>query len=196
VGSASVLTSCEIEDEVIIGQRCIVLEGAIVEKNAILADGTLVAENQLIPSGQLWAGNPAVFVRAAQAPTRRRRSLRSPWPPSTPQRSTRRSSSHSALPTSTRRSLWHPWKRRARLRPRSKWRSSGLALPVAALDGPSQAGQSLQGLQISRQSKALHGLLRMQLLCLSLSLIHWALREHMAIPSTDVLLCTVFGMQC
>lgn len=67
VGPSSVLTSCEIEDEVIIGQRCIVLEGAIVEKNAILADGTVVAANQLIPSGQLWAGNPAVFVRELSA---------------------------------------------------------------------------------------------------------------------------------
>ncbi|GJP29156.1 hypothetical protein CLOM_g17020, partial [Closterium sp. NIES-68] len=63
VGQNSVLRSCEIEDEVVIGQRCLVLEGAIVEKNAVLADCTVVGPGQLIPGGQLWAGSPAKFVR-------------------------------------------------------------------------------------------------------------------------------------
>lgn len=63
VGQNSVLRSCEIEDEVVIGQRCLVLEGAIIEKHAVLADATVVGPGQLIPGGQLWAGNPAKFVR-------------------------------------------------------------------------------------------------------------------------------------
>ena len=67
VGQASVLRSCEIEDEVIIGERCLVLEGAIVEKNSIVADGSVVSPGQLIPGGQLWAGSPAKFVRALTA---------------------------------------------------------------------------------------------------------------------------------
>ncbi|CAI5478130.1 unnamed protein product [Closterium sp. Yama58-4] len=67
VGQNSVLRSCEIEDEVVIGQRCLVLEGAIVEKNAVLADCTVVGPGQLIPGGQLWAGSPAKFVRELTA---------------------------------------------------------------------------------------------------------------------------------
>ena len=61
------MRSCEIEDEVIIGERCLVLEGAIVEKNSIVADGSVVSPGQLIPGGQLWAGSPAKFVRTLTA---------------------------------------------------------------------------------------------------------------------------------
>ena len=63
IGGFCTLRSCVIEDYVIIGQRCIVMEGSIVEKHAWLASGTVVPPGRRIPAGEIWAGNPARFVR-------------------------------------------------------------------------------------------------------------------------------------
>ncbi|KAK9846323.1 hypothetical protein WJX81_001499 [Elliptochloris bilobata] len=63
VGQACLLRSTYIHDEVVIGDRCILLEGSLVEKHAVLAPGTVLPPGRLIPGGQLWAGNPARYVR-------------------------------------------------------------------------------------------------------------------------------------
>jgi len=63
VGHGSILTSCIIQDEVLIGAGSVVGAGSIVESKTILAPGSVVAPGTLIPSGQLWGGNPAVFVK-------------------------------------------------------------------------------------------------------------------------------------
>lgn len=63
VGPGSLLRSCTVQDEVVIGERCVLLEGSLVEKTAVLAPGAVVPPGRLIPSGQLWAGNPARYVR-------------------------------------------------------------------------------------------------------------------------------------
>eukprot|EP00271_Cylindrocystis_brebissonii_P020906 TRINITY_DN7205_c0_g1_i1.p1 TRINITY_DN7205_c0_g1~~TRINITY_DN7205_c0_g1_i1.p1 ORF type:complete len:318 (+),score=37.31 TRINITY_DN7205_c0_g1_i1:82-954(+) len=63
VGSNCSLRSCVLEDNVILGERCVVMEGSIVEKNAMLADMSVVPPGRRIPEGQLWAGNPARYVR-------------------------------------------------------------------------------------------------------------------------------------
>ncbi|KAI5056396.1 hypothetical protein GOP47_0028214 [Adiantum capillus-veneris] len=63
VGAFSTLRSCVIEDEVIIGQRCVLMEGSLVETNAILMSGTVLAPGRRIPAGELWGGNPARFIR-------------------------------------------------------------------------------------------------------------------------------------
>ena len=57
------MRSCIIEDEVLIGQRCVLMEGSLVETNAILESGTVLPPCRRIPAGELWAGNPARFVR-------------------------------------------------------------------------------------------------------------------------------------
>jgi carbonic anhydrase/acetyltransferase-like protein (isoleucine patch superfamily) len=62
VGAGSVLTSCRVEDLVVIGEKCIIGEGAVVESNVILEPGTVVPAYCKIPSGERWAGNPAQFV--------------------------------------------------------------------------------------------------------------------------------------
>ena len=62
VGSGCVLKSCRIDDMVIIGDKCTILEGALVENHAVLEPGTVVLPYQRIPSGQKWGGNPAQFV--------------------------------------------------------------------------------------------------------------------------------------
>ena len=51
------------EDEVVIGEKCVLMEGSLVESNSILSPGTVLPPGRLVPSGQLWAGNPAKFVR-------------------------------------------------------------------------------------------------------------------------------------
>lgn len=62
VGSGCVLKSCRIDDLVIIGDRCTILEGSMIDDHVILDPGTVVMPYQHIPSGQRWAGNPARFV--------------------------------------------------------------------------------------------------------------------------------------
>ncbi|KAJ7517029.1 hypothetical protein O6H91_21G026600 [Diphasiastrum complanatum] len=67
VGGFSTLRSCTIEDEVIIGQRCVLMEGSWVESHAFLGSGSVVPPGRRIPAGELWAGNPAKFVRLVTA---------------------------------------------------------------------------------------------------------------------------------
>ncbi len=57
------LRSATVEDEVLIGEKCVLMEGSLVENHCILAPGTVLPPGRLVPSGQLWAGNPAKFVR-------------------------------------------------------------------------------------------------------------------------------------
>jgi carbonic anhydrase/acetyltransferase-like protein (isoleucine patch superfamily) len=63
IGAGSLLRSVTVEDEAVIGARCIIMEGSVVETGAVLADGTLVPPGRRIPAKQLWAGAPAKFVR-------------------------------------------------------------------------------------------------------------------------------------
>ena len=46
-----------------IGDRCVVLEGARIEDGAQLAPGTVVPPGRLIPTKQLWGGNPCTFIK-------------------------------------------------------------------------------------------------------------------------------------
>jgi carbonic anhydrase/acetyltransferase-like protein (isoleucine patch superfamily) len=62
IGAGSVLRSCRVEDLVIVGDKCTILEGAIVESNVILEPGTVVPPYARIPTGQKWGGNPATFI--------------------------------------------------------------------------------------------------------------------------------------
>jgi carbonic anhydrase/acetyltransferase-like protein (isoleucine patch superfamily) len=63
IGSNCTLYSCHIEDDVFIGDRCVILEGARIEKGAMLAPGSVVPPGRLIPAKQLWAGNPVEYVK-------------------------------------------------------------------------------------------------------------------------------------
>lgn len=64
VGANSLLRSCTIEPECIIGQRSILMEGSLVETHSIVEAGSVVPPGRRIPTGELWAGNPARFVRS------------------------------------------------------------------------------------------------------------------------------------
>ena len=63
VGAGCVLKSCRIDDLVVIGDKCTILEGAIIENNVTLEPGTVVPAYARIPKGQLWGGNPAEYIR-------------------------------------------------------------------------------------------------------------------------------------
>jgi len=62
IGGGSVLKSCRIDDLVVIGEKCTILEGSVFESNVILEPGTVVQPYSYIPSGQKWGGNPAKFI--------------------------------------------------------------------------------------------------------------------------------------
>ena len=62
VGAGCVLKSCRIDDLVIIGDKCTILEGSLVENHVILEPGTVVLPYQHIPAGQKWGGNPATYI--------------------------------------------------------------------------------------------------------------------------------------
>lgn len=63
IGRGCTLYSCHIEDDVTIGDRCVILEGARIEKGAQLAAGSVVPPGRLIPAKQLWGGNPVSFMK-------------------------------------------------------------------------------------------------------------------------------------
>jgi len=62
VGAGSVLKSCRVDDLVVIGEKCTIMEGSLIESNVMLEPGTVVPPYARIPSGQKWGGNPAAFV--------------------------------------------------------------------------------------------------------------------------------------
>lgn len=62
IGSGCVLKSCRVDDLVVIGEKCTILEGSIVESNVMLEPGTVIPPYSYIPSGQKWGGNPAQFI--------------------------------------------------------------------------------------------------------------------------------------
>jgi len=63
IGPGSIITSCDIGDNVVVGAGAIIGEGSVIENNCYIAPGSVVPSGTFIPSGQLWAGNPAVYVR-------------------------------------------------------------------------------------------------------------------------------------
>lgn len=63
VGTCTSISSAVVEDNVLVGARCVLGSGSYIEANAALEAGTVVEPGQLIPSGQLWGGNPARYVR-------------------------------------------------------------------------------------------------------------------------------------
>ena len=50
IGAGSTLYSCHLEDDVVIGEKSVVLEGARIEKGAQIAAGSVVPPGRLIPT--------------------------------------------------------------------------------------------------------------------------------------------------
>ena len=63
IGHAAVVHGAMVEDEVLIGIRSIVLNGAKIGKHSIIGAGALVAENKVIPPRSLVMGIPGKVIR-------------------------------------------------------------------------------------------------------------------------------------
>jgi carbonic anhydrase/acetyltransferase-like protein (isoleucine patch superfamily) len=63
VGAGSLLRSCRIHEQTVIGERCIIMEGSVVDGMSVLLPGTVVPPAKYIPSGEVWGGSPARFIR-------------------------------------------------------------------------------------------------------------------------------------
>lgn len=63
IGANCTLYSCKIGHDVMIGDKCTILEGAVVEDAAQLLPGSVVPPGRLIPTKQLWGGNPVQFIK-------------------------------------------------------------------------------------------------------------------------------------
>jgi gamma-carbonic anhydrase len=63
IGAGCTIYSAFIDDDVVIGDKCVILEGARLEKGCQIAAGSVVPPGRLIPTKQLWGGNPCVFMK-------------------------------------------------------------------------------------------------------------------------------------
>ena len=63
IGAKCTLYSCHLEEDVVVGDRCVILEGARLEKGSQIAPGSVVPPGRLIPAKQLWGGNPVKFIK-------------------------------------------------------------------------------------------------------------------------------------
>lgn len=63
IGSGCTLYSCHIADDVVIGDKTVILEGARVEKAAMVLPNSVVPPGRLIPAKQLWGGNPVEYIK-------------------------------------------------------------------------------------------------------------------------------------
>ncbi|NGO38063.1 gamma carbonic anhydrase family protein [Limisphaera ngatamarikiensis] len=70
VGHGAVLHACRVEDEVLVGMRATILDGAVVGAQSIVGAQALVPQNMVVPPGSLVMGVPARVVRALTAEER------------------------------------------------------------------------------------------------------------------------------
>ncbi|MCP4548870.1 MAG: gamma carbonic anhydrase family protein [bacterium] len=66
VGHGATLHGCTIEDDVLVGMRATVLNGARIGRGSLIAAGALVREGQEIPPFSLVAGVPAVIKKTLE----------------------------------------------------------------------------------------------------------------------------------
>lgn len=62
IGSNCTLYSCTVDDEVTIGLKSIILEGARLERGSVIGPNSVVPPGRLIPANQYWAGNPVEYI--------------------------------------------------------------------------------------------------------------------------------------
>lgn len=63
VGHAAVLHACHIDDEVLVGMKAVVLDGAVIGARSIVGANALVTAETRIPPGSLFLGSPGKVVR-------------------------------------------------------------------------------------------------------------------------------------
>ncbi len=63
VGHGAVLHACRVEDEVLVGMKAVILDGASVGARSIIGANALVTGGMHIPPGSLVLGSPARIVK-------------------------------------------------------------------------------------------------------------------------------------
>lgn len=63
VGHGAVLHACRVDDEVLIGMKSVVLDGAVIGARSIVGANTLVTGGMHIPPGSLVLGSPAKVIK-------------------------------------------------------------------------------------------------------------------------------------
>lgn len=63
IGHNATVHGCTVEDEVVIGMGCRVLNNSRIGTGSIIAAGAVVPENTVVPPRTLWAGVPAKMRR-------------------------------------------------------------------------------------------------------------------------------------
>ncbi|NNJ73040.1 MAG: gamma carbonic anhydrase family protein [Enterobacterales bacterium] len=63
VGHNVTLHACTIDDRVLIGMGCIVLDGAHIQSDVLLGAGAMVPPNKVLESGYLYVGSPVKKLR-------------------------------------------------------------------------------------------------------------------------------------
>jgi carbonic anhydrase/acetyltransferase-like protein (isoleucine patch superfamily) len=67
VGHGAVLHACRVEDEVLVGMKAVILDGASVGARSIIGANALVTGGMQIPPGSLVLGSPARIVKVLSA---------------------------------------------------------------------------------------------------------------------------------
>ena len=63
IGHQAMLHGCTIGNQVLIGMKAMVMDGAVIEDKVILAAGALVAPGKVLESGFMYVGSPAKKAR-------------------------------------------------------------------------------------------------------------------------------------
>lgn len=67
LGHGAVVHGSTIEDNVIIGMKAVVLNGAVIGKGSVIAAGALVKQGMVVPPGSLVVGVPGKIAREGDA---------------------------------------------------------------------------------------------------------------------------------
>lgn len=59
VGHAAIVHGADVQDDVLIGMRALIMNRAVIGKGSVIAAGAVVTENTIIPPGSLVVGMPA-----------------------------------------------------------------------------------------------------------------------------------------
>ena len=63
IGHQAMLHGCTIGNQVLIGMKAMVMDGAVIEDQVVLGAGSLVPPGKVLKSGHLYVGRPAKIVR-------------------------------------------------------------------------------------------------------------------------------------
>lgn len=66
VGHGAIVHGATVEDDVLIGMRAVVMNGAVIGAGSIVGVGALVTEGTIVPPGSVVLGMPGKIKRAAE----------------------------------------------------------------------------------------------------------------------------------